>query len=45
MTRIFDELTTTDDRSDLRTILEVLEHLIDRDVLLDNFGHRSNDTD
>ena len=45
VTRVFNELATTDDRSDLGAILEVLEHLIDRDVLLDDFGHRSNDTD
>ena len=41
MTRVFYSLTASDKGLDLRTVLEVLEHLIYRDVLLKNFAHGS----
>ena len=44
MARILNRLTTSNQRLDLRTILEVFKHLINRNVLLQNFTHGSNNT-
>ena len=41
VTRVFYSLAASDKGLDLRTVLEVLEHLIYRDVLLKNFAHGS----
>ena len=44
MTGVLNGLAASDKGLDLGTVLEVLKHLIHRNVLLQNFAHRSNDT-